>query len=38
MTYEELFSFFQMHGENIQLKRGRTVRGVNIATYFSNLT
>jgi hypothetical protein len=27
MTYEELSNFFQMHGENIQRKRGRTVRG-----------
>jgi DNA gyrase/topoisomerase IV subunit B len=26
MTYEELSNFFQMHGENIQRKRGRTVR------------
>ncbi|MBM3150705.1 MAG: hypothetical protein FJZ96_00640 [Chloroflexi bacterium] len=27
MTYAELSNFFQMHGENIQRKRGRTVRG-----------
>ncbi len=27
MTHEELSNFFQMHGENIQRKRGRTVRG-----------
>jgi hypothetical protein len=27
MTYTELSNFFQMHGENIQRKRGRTVRG-----------
>ena len=27
MTYDELSNFFQMHGENIQRKRGRTVRG-----------
>ena len=27
MTREELSNFFQMHGENIQRKRGRTVRG-----------
>jgi hypothetical protein len=27
MTYEELSNFFQMHGENIQRKRGHSVRG-----------
>ncbi len=27
MTYAELSNFFQMHGENVQRKRGRTVRG-----------
>lgn len=27
MTYSELSNFFQMHGENAQRKRGRTVRG-----------
>ena len=27
MTYTELSNFFQMHGENAQRKRGRTVRG-----------
>ena len=27
MTFAELSNFFQMHGENIQRKRGRTVRG-----------
>jgi len=27
MTYEELSNFFQMHGENIQRKRRRSVRG-----------
>lgn len=27
MTYEELSNFFQMHGENVQRKRGRAVRG-----------
>lgn len=27
MTYAELTNFFQMHGENIQRKRGRSVRG-----------
>ncbi len=27
MTHAELSNFFQMHGENIQRKRGRTVRG-----------
>ena len=27
MTYTELSNFFQMHGENVQRKRGRAVRG-----------
>jgi hypothetical protein len=27
MTYTELSNFFQMHGENLQRKRGRSVRG-----------
>jgi hypothetical protein len=27
MTYAELSNFFQMHGENVQRKRGRSVRG-----------
>ena len=27
MSYTELSSFFQMHGENVQRKKGRTVRG-----------